>query len=94
MASFIMAMSINPNAKKLHADLSKQINDSLEVFTRNHVKVAHLYATMGRYDIVAVFDTDDQKTAFKVASQMASMGILDTETWAVIPFEEFTELLH
>ena len=31
MATFIMAMTINPNAKKLHPDLSTQVSDSLDV---------------------------------------------------------------
>ena len=93
MATFIMAMTINPSAKKEHADLSKQINESLDLFAEHGVKIQHLYATMGRYDIIAVFDAPDQTLAFKVASQVATRGILETETWAVIPFDDFTELL-
>ena len=38
MAIFIMAMSINPNAKKMHPDLSHQVNESLELFSKNNVK--------------------------------------------------------
>ena len=93
MAAFIMAMSLNPNAKKEHGDLSHQIDESLAVFKKYGVKLSQLYATMGRYDIVAVFDTDNHSTAFKVASSITSMGILDTETWPVIPFEEFQQLI-
>ena len=93
MASFIMAMTINPNAKKEHADLAHQIDESLEVFRKNNVKILHLYATMGRYDCVAIFDADDQSVAFKVASEITARGVLETETWPVIPFEEFSRLL-
>ena len=94
MATFIMAMTINPNAKKMHHDLSHQVSDSLEVFTASHVKVKRLYATLGRYDYLAVFDADDQTIAFKVASIINSKGILETETWPVIPYEEFTRLIQ
>jgi len=93
MATFIMAMSINPNAKKLHSDLSHQINESLDVFTENKVKVTSLFATMGRYDCLAVFDAPDQTLAFKVAAGINSKGILETETWPVIPFEDFERIL-
>jgi uncharacterized protein with GYD domain len=93
MASFIMAMTINPNAKKLHHNLSHQINDSLDVFTRNNVKVLNLYATLGRYDLLAMFDATDQAMAFKVASEINTKGILETETWPVIPYEEFSQLI-
>ena len=93
MASYIMAMKINPNAKKAHPDLSHQVNQSLEAFTENHVKVTNLYATLGRYDYLAVFDADDQKVAFKVANDINARGILETETWPVIPYQEYTALI-
>ena len=93
MASFIMAMSINPNARKSHTDLSHQIDDSLKAFEKNGVKLRELYATMGRYDCVAIFETTDHTTAFKVASEITNLGILDTETWPVVPFDEFQQLI-
>ena len=92
MATFIMALQINPSAKKMHADLSAQINDSLDVFSRNNVKVNDLYATLGRYDYLAIFDAADQTVAFRVASEINNKGILETETWPVIAYDEFTQL--
>lgn len=94
MASYIMAMTINPSAKKEHPDLSHQINESLEILPNNNVKVHNLFATLGRYDYLVVFDADDQKVAFKVASDINSRGVLETETWPVIPFEDFSELIQ
>ncbi|MFH1374839.1 MAG: GYD domain-containing protein [bacterium] len=93
MALFMMAMTINPAAKKLHQDLQKKINDSLDVFPANGVKVQNLFATLGRYDLLAVFDASDQKIAFKVASEINTQGILETETWPVIPYEDFSQLI-
>ena len=93
MATFIMAMNINPNARKTHDDLAHQIDESLNVFVENGVKDVKIYATLGRYDCLAVFDTDDQTIAFKVASMITRHGILDTETWPVIPFEDFLQIL-
>jgi len=93
MALFIMAMTINPSAKKLHSKLPGKINDSLEVFTENKVKVNNLYATLGRYDFLVVFDAVDQSVAFKIASGINSIGILETETWPIIPYDDFSQLL-
>lgn len=93
MAGFIMAMSITPNARKSHTDLSHQIDDSLKIFEKHKVKLQHLYATMGRYDCVAIFETDSHTTAFRVASEITNLGILDTETWPVVPFDEFQQLI-
>jgi len=93
MALFIMAMTINPNAKKLHSALPGKINESLEVFTENKVKVENLYATLGRYDFLAVFNTIDQTAAFKIASGINDRGILETETWPIISYDDFSKLL-
>ncbi len=93
MASFMMAMTINPSAKKMHPDISHQIDESLELFTVNKLKVQNLYATLGRYDYLAVFEAPDQSLAFKVASAINSKGILETETWPIIPYEEFTRII-
>ena len=93
MASFIMAMNILADAKKLHSDLSHQIDLSLDLFHEGGVNNLQVFATMGRYDIVAFFDAEDQNVAFKVASQINARGILETETWPVIPFEDFSNLI-
>ena len=93
MATFIMAMTINPNAKKLHAELSAKVNESLDVFTENKIKINSLFATLGRYDFLAVFEATDQTIAFKVATEINNKGILETETWPVIPYDEFSKLL-
>lgn len=93
MPSFIMAMTINPSAKKMHPDLSHQIDESLELFTKNDVKLEDLFATLGRYDYLAIFEAVDQAVAFKVAAEINRMGILETETWPVIPYEDFLRLI-
>jgi len=93
MSSFMMAMTINPGAKKAHPDLSHQVNESLEVFAKNKVKVISLYATLGRFDYIILFDADDQSKAFKVAAEINALGILETETWPVVPYEEFSHFI-
>ncbi|MDX9856288.1 MAG: GYD domain-containing protein [candidate division Zixibacteria bacterium] len=93
MATFIMAMTINPNAKKAHPNLSFTVSETLDVFKRNHVKVTNLFATLGRYDYLAVFDAPDQSLAFKLASDINNSGILETETWPVIPYEDFSRII-
>ncbi len=93
MALFIMAMNINPSAKKLHSKLPGRINESLEQFTENKVKLDHFYATLGRYDFLAVFEVVDHTIAFKIASGINNIGILETETWPIISYDEFSKLL-
>jgi len=93
MADFMMAMSIIQSAKKSRDVLSQDISNSFDVFSQKDIKVHKLYATLGRYDFVAVFEAKDQAQAFKVASDINNLGVLDTETWPIIPYEDFTKLL-
>jgi len=93
MALFIMAMSINPSAKKHHSDLQAQVNKSLDFFNVHGAKVKEIFATLGRYDYLALFEADDQSIAFKVASEINNQGILETETWPVVPYDDFSRLL-
>ena len=93
MAAYIMAMTLNPVTKKQHADLQHQIDESMNTFARHGVHVDQLFATLGRYDYLALFHADDQTIAFKVASEINSFGLLETETWPVIPYEDYQDLL-
>jgi uncharacterized protein with GYD domain len=88
-----MAMVINPGAKKQYDDLSHQINESLDVFAKHEVKVTSLNATLGRYDFIVMFDAPDQTLAFRVASEMNVKGVLETETWPVIPYDDFVHFM-
>lgn len=93
MPSFIMALTINPNAKKAHPDLSHQIDESLNLFSHHEVKLDDLFATLGRYDYIALFEAADQTVAFRIASEINRKGILESETWPVIPYEDFLRLI-
>ena len=53
-----------------------------------------LYATLGRYDYLAIFDAADQSAAFKVAAEINLLGILETETWPVVPYEDFSQIIQ
>ena len=75
-------------------NLAHQVDLSLDTFAANRVKSLRVYATMGRYDFVAFFEAEDQNVAFRIASQISAKGILETETWPVMPFEEFSNLIE
>ena len=93
MATYIMALSITPGSKKSNPERSRLINESLEVFSQESVTVNELFATLGRFDFIVKFETENQQLVFKIASEINKLGILDTETWPVIPFNDFSEIL-
>ena len=94
MTSYIMAMTLNPNAKKEHPDLTHQVDESIDAFARNGIKVDRIFATLGRYDYLVLFMAQDQTVAFKVASDINALGLLETETWPVIPYEDYQQLMQ
>ncbi len=94
MAAYIMALTINPNAKKTHPALSHDINESIEVLAKHEIHVDKLLATLGRFDFLAMFDAPDQSMVFQAAGEINRLGVLETETWPVIPYEEFTTILE
>lgn len=93
MATFMMAMTINQNFKKDHPDVTHQVDQSLEIFKQFDIKISGLYATLGRYDYLVMFDTEDQTDAFRAASIINGLGMLRTETWPLIDYEDFSELV-
>jgi uncharacterized protein with GYD domain len=93
MPSFIMAMKICPGAKKQHPDLAHYVNQSLEAFVEAGIKIEHLWATLGRFDYLAKFETPDQETVFAIATRINSQAVLETETWPVIPLDEQSRLM-
>ena len=93
MASFMMAMMINQDFKKDHPDITHQVELSLQIFTKHELKVQSLFATLGRYDYLVLFEAVEQSDAFKVAAEINGRGVLRTETWPLIPYEDFSQLV-
>jgi uncharacterized protein with GYD domain len=87
-------MTLNPNAKKEHPDLTHRVDESIDAFARNGIKVDRIFATLGRYDYLVLFSAEDQTVAFKVASDINALGLLETETWPVIPYEDYQQLMQ
>lgn len=93
MASFMMAMNINQETKKEHPDVTHQVDLCLEIFREHELKVESVFATLGRYDYLVLFEAADQADAFRVATEINDRRVLRTETWPLIPYADFTELV-
>ncbi|MDF1545680.1 MAG: GYD domain-containing protein [bacterium] len=94
MAIYIMAMSISSSARKTHQDLPHHIEESLDMLVTDTIKNLKLYATLGRFDYVATFEGAEQVEIFKIANAINSKGILKTETWPVVPYEDFSQIIQ
>ena len=88
-----------PNNKDLETkptQLTKeQIAEATKVIERSlkeGVKFLNIYYTLGRYDIVVIFEAPNEKTAMKMA--MAVGDIESTETLVAVPREEAIKLVE
>ncbi|MBI4361923.1 MAG: GYD domain-containing protein [Euryarchaeota archaeon] len=58
---------------------------------KNGARMVSAYATLGRYDIVAIFEAPDAKTAAKISALIAQKGNFRAETLAAVGMEEFIQ---
>ena len=64
----------------------------MEKWGEEGVKFLNIYYTLGRYDVIAIFDAPDEKTAMRGLMRLGD--IENTETLVTIPREEATKLIE
>lgn len=57
-------------------------------------KMIGFYLTMGRYDLIAISEMPDDKTAAKLALTLASQGNVSSETLRAYDEDEFREIIQ
>jgi uncharacterized protein with GYD domain len=74
-------------------DLPESITKSAEVFKSYGVEVKQLVFTMGRYDVIGVFEAPDAEAVSKALLSWSSNGLLRTETLTGFTPEQMVELV-
>ena len=95
MARYIILSSVSPEAmgdpggfKELARAVSEKIrNECPGVVWKDS------YATMGRFDVVDIVESDDPKQVEKAAVIIRSIGHSMTETLPATPWKDFLETL-
>ena len=72
-------------------EIIKQSKANLE---KMGVKVVGVWATFGRYDLVAIFDAPDDYTAATVALISSARGNWTTETVRALSEDEFAQVVQ
>lgn len=66
-------------------------NKYMAKIAKEGIKFSAMYATLGRYDIIGIFEAPDERTAMKA---MIGVGdIISTETLVAVPGEEVINLV-
>ncbi|MBI3896231.1 MAG: GYD domain-containing protein [Acidobacteria bacterium] len=91
MATYIILSRFSPEAfrepkdfKKLASDVSRKIKKECP-----QVRWKASYATLGRFDVIDVVETDNPKQLEKVAMIIRAYGHSTTETLPATPWNEF-----
>lgn len=95
MATYIILSRLSPEAfaepgglKELAATVSAKIKSECP-----KVKWKESYATLGRFDIVDIVESDDIKQLEKAAMIIRAYGHSTTETLTATPWKEFLAML-
>ena len=91
MATYVILSRISPEAFGDPKDF-KQLADTVSAKIRSDcpgVVWKDSYATLGRFDIVDVVESDDSKEVEKAAMIIRAYGHSTTETLAATPWKEF-----
>ncbi len=78
--------------KKLTKESVAEATKVIQRATEEGVKFLNIYYTLGRYDIVVIFEAPDEKMAMKMAMMIGD--IESTETLLAVPREEAMKLVE
>jgi uncharacterized protein with GYD domain len=74
-------------------NLPEGIKDATKVFKSFGVKIKELVFTLGRYDVVAIFEAPNEEAVTKALLSWGSQGLLRTETLTGFTPEKMVELV-
>jgi uncharacterized protein with GYD domain len=87
----LIFVSLSKMRKKPDKPLTTDATQRMEKLKQKGIKILNWYWTLGRYDVVLVFEAPNEKEALKFV--MTFGDIVASETLVAIPREEALQLL-
>ena len=84
-------VSLGKMRKKPDKPLTADATERMEGLKQKGIKILNWYWTLGRYDVVVVFEAPNEKEALKFNLRFSD--IVATETMVAIPRQEALQLL-
>ena len=84
-------VSLGKVRKKPEKARSDEATERMEIYKQKGIKILNWYWTLGRYDVVVVFEALNEKEAMKFSVSFADL--VATETMVAIPRQEALQLL-
>jgi uncharacterized protein with GYD domain len=93
MPHFVVLGNFTQKRIETIKDLPENLKEATEIFKSYGVQITGLVFTMGRYDVVGMFEAPDAEAITKALLSWGSKGLLRTETLTGFTGEEMSELI-
>jgi uncharacterized protein with GYD domain len=94
MPTFIRLASLTEQGIKNIQNFQDMLSEAREIMEQHGVRLVEGWATLGDYDVVAVIDAPDAKTAAQVSALIASRGNFRAKTLSAVPISELTTAIR
>ena len=91
MPAYATLIKFTPEGLK-SVDVGKAYEEGMKMAEQMGIKTIAAYATLGPYDMILIYEAPDEKVAAGMATSFLAKWGAQTETWTLIPMEEFTKL--
>ena len=71
-----------------------RVEDGERLIEESGGKLVGVWVTLGRYDVVEVFEAPDEETALEIVTKLGAGGGEDTETLRAFTREEAEEIIR
>jgi uncharacterized protein with GYD domain len=90
MPTFIRLASLTEQGIKNIQNFQGMLEEAREVMEQHGVKLVEGWATLGDYDVVAVIDAPDAKSAAQVSALIAARGNFRAKTLSAVPIADLS----
>lgn len=94
MPTFIRLATLTEQGIKNIQNFQDMLGEAREIMEQHGVKLVEGWATLGDYDVIAVIEAPDAKTAAQVSALIASRGNFRAKTLSAVPISELSNAIR
>jgi len=94
MPTFIRLASLTEQGIKNVQNFRAMVAEAREIMESHGVKLVQAWATLGDYDVVAIIEAPDAKTAAQVSALISARGNFRAKTLSAVPISELTDAVE
>jgi uncharacterized protein with GYD domain len=94
MPTFIRLASLTEQGIKNVQNFRAMVAEARQIMESHGVKLVQAWATLGEYDVVAIIEAPDAKSAAQVSALVAARGNFRAKTLSAVPISELTDAVE